>query len=187
MLATEFLQKYPVTMEWTYIGDDHSTRFEFRVHLTVGKAVFTFPYHMGFAHVLKNKVSMANTAGLHPPVESENAAKFWLAWQPPYFGKDAKYWLAVKTVGDMRDFCRYAQITLRIKYPLIEDVLLCLVADCQTVEYSEDFDGFLSEYGYTYNKESRGIWDACKKTRKEIKKLIGSAGYADLLQLEEGE
>ena len=58
------------------------------------------------------------------------------------------------------------------------DIIYCIVADAQCVQWNNSFEDFCSEFGYdTDSRSAERIYNACEKTYNNIQRLFNSDGF----------
>ena len=76
----------------------------------------------------------------------------------------------------------FSQGSAHKKPPTLAEVLDCLASDASSVDNAYDFEDWASECGYnTDSRKAEAIYNVCKRQTQELKDLLGSNAYAQLL------
>jgi hypothetical protein len=76
----------------------------------------------------------------------------------------------------------FSQGSAHTKPPEAGDVLDCLASDACSVEQAQGFDDWAGDMGYnTDSRKAFKIYDACRKSARELKAFLGDDLYARLL------
>lgn len=76
----------------------------------------------------------------------------------------------------------FSQGSAHKQSPTLAEVLNCLVSDASSVDNAYDFEDWASECGYnTDSRKAEAIYNVCKRQTQELKDLLGSNAYAQLL------
>jgi hypothetical protein len=66
--------------------------------------------------------------------------------------------------------------------PKVGEVLSCLAFDAASVEETDDFDEWANDYAIDmWDGEALRMYRACEKIRDDLRKLLGSEAYEELL------
>jgi hypothetical protein len=76
----------------------------------------------------------------------------------------------------------FSQGSAHTENPTLEDVLDCLALDASGVENAKDFEDWCGEYGYDIDsRKAEKIYNVCKQQAEQLKTLLGTDAYEQLL------
>jgi hypothetical protein len=97
-------------------------------------------------------------------------------------GNGASHYVCILVHGGRHLLTYYSMGSAHRNSPNAADVLDCLASDAASLESSQGFADWCSEFGYSEDsRKARRIFKTCQQQAKNLKRLLGEEAYAALL------
>lgn len=169
----DFIKENRITISVQLIQPQNMTEsmFQFFYTVTANKHTMTGTYKTGTGHAYHRNSS---AGGLYTRSTTKSKSNT--------FGTLYKY--KINSLTDLHNVARRLNIAVQPTQPEPSDILAALALDASCWEDATDFEDFCANLGYTGMKqyrEARAAFDACARTAKELRAMLGNEKYEELL------